>query len=168
RLRREQGVTPIEGGPQRLLMRRQVRRAAREGVHAALQAREQRLRRQVWEARGGELDGKRKAIQLATDRDEGRRIGVGQGERWVARLRTLEEERHRWRLRDLAHWRVRRARRERQRGQGEDVFTAQAQRRAAGHQRRQVWALLQQIRKVLRARRHVLEVIQQQQGALAL
>jgi hypothetical protein len=92
--RRQKGIAPVDGAPERLLASRQVTPPARQQPEPAAQARQQRLRRQELDARGGQFQGQGQAVQPATELGHGRRVGVRDLEVWSDRSGALDEQGH--------------------------------------------------------------------------
>ena len=88
----EEIVTPGDRSPQRLLSLRAVPATSGEEREAAVETRQDRLRRQESHARRRQLDGEREAIQATTDGDDRFRVVFGQLEVALHRAGTIDEE----------------------------------------------------------------------------
>ena len=161
---------------QRLVPGRLVAGAAGEQRQAALQAGQERRRRQEPAPGGGQLDRQRQAVEPPADRFHRRRVRLVQRESGAHRLGALGEQAHGvgaervvlvlegWSRRDGA-LRVGPGRYP-QRRHLEGVLCGEPQHRPAGDQHGEARAGRQQVRQRQRGRQHVLEVVQHQQQAL--
>ena len=91
----EQIVAPIDERAQRLLPRQDVAAAAGEHAEALVEPLAQLARAEHLDARRGELDGERDAVEPPADVGDDRRVLVGQRETVVGGARPLDEERDR-------------------------------------------------------------------------
>ena len=149
RLLREQVVAPLDRRAERPLAFRRVARAAGEQRQRALQAREQRLRREQLRPRGGELQRERQTVEPPADRIH-RRVRL---ERAADRAGSFDEERHRL---------VRRERVERIL-----ALAREAQRRAARDEDAELARRGEQRGESLGGGEQVLEVVEREQQPLA-
>ena len=91
-VRSEQVVAPGDRLAQGLLANGQIAGPACQRSQPVLQPREQRLRRENVDTRGGELDGQGQAIEAVADLDDRVYVPIGDGELRLGRLCSLEEE----------------------------------------------------------------------------
>jgi len=89
----EQAVGPVDRTAQRALSRREIGRAAREQLQAALQAAPHGLRRQQLRPGGGKLDRERNAVEAPADLGDGGRVLGRQLEARPYGLHALDEQR---------------------------------------------------------------------------
>ena len=104
-LGRQQAVTPVDRVAQRLLARGEIAGAAGKRQQASFEPREQRGRRQQLDARGGQLDRHRQAVEPRADFDDRGRVFLGQHEVGSCRDRALHEQRDRRALCELVDMR---------------------------------------------------------------
>ncbi len=159
-------MAPGDRGAQRLLACRQVPRAACQQAQGAAQPLEDNLRREQFAACRGKLDRQRQAIQPHANLGHGRRVGVRNGEIRPHRLRSLDEQLHRFILAHSLRRGIGCAAGQVQRWDGELVLTAQMQRHAAGDERFDTPGGCEQLTHQWRRRYDLLEVVQHQQQLL--
>jgi hypothetical protein len=117
------------------------------------------------DAGGRQLDGQGQSVEAGADLGDGRGRGVGDGEVRLDGKRPLQEERGGWVARERR--RIRRRRWQRKRRQRVFVLAAQVERLAARDQGAQSRALGKEVGHQWSGGGNLLEVVQQEQDALA-
>jgi hypothetical protein len=128
----EQRVAPVDHVAERAVPRLGVARVGAQQVEPVLEPPEQGARREQPRARRRELEGERESVEAAAHRGDVAGVLVGEGEVGTAGAGALHEQAHRLGLsnrRGAGGGRVG----ERERGHGELLLGAQAQRLAARH-----------------------------------
>ena len=147
---------------------RHVPCAPAQELEAAPQSRQHGLGREELDARRGQFDGQRQAVQADADLGHRRGVGVVHPEVGLDRQGALDEERHGGILRQGLDGRQVPGIGQVERGHRELVLAAEPQHHPAGHQALQARAGRQQLRHQ-RGRRHdLLEVVEHQQHLLIL
>ncbi len=162
----EQVVTPSDRLPQRLLPGGAVDGAPLQQIEAAAEPRQHRLRREELDARGRQLDGQWKAVEVSADARHGGGVLLREREVRPYGAGALEEQRDGRELRHsfwtlvlgvVGH------------GKGRDhrlALEAEAHHDAAGRQHHEVWACLQEPRDDVGPGNHLLDVVEHEQCAL--
>ena len=166
-IRVEQVEAPVERRAQRLLPLGPVACAAAEELEPLPEAREQRLRRQQLDPGRGELDRERQPVEPDAELRDRRRVLVRHGEARRDRARSLEEERHRLVPGERLERRQRGRIRQRERRNREGVLRGDAQRRAARHEHLYAGRGIEQVADRPRGVEQLLEVVEDEQHALA-
>jgi hypothetical protein len=96
----EEVVTPSDGGPQRLLSRGEVPRAAGKDGKSVVEPDQQLRGGQDPDASGSQLDGERESVQATADGDDIGRIPLGEREIRLDCLGSLDEEAERRELQE--------------------------------------------------------------------
>ena len=157
----EEVVAPLDRAAERALPVGQITGACREEVKGRAQPLQDRLGRKDLDARRGELDGERQAVEPRADLGDGARVRGRDAEVWLDRDCALDEEPHRLRLRE--HLGSRREVGERERRHRELPFAVHTQRRAAGRDDPDVRRRAQQLSNERSSRQELLEVVDDEQ-----